>query len=309
MKRLIMLFSLLVFISGMSYADTTQVVKKRHTPVAAHKQLHKKHKKSRSRTKKHGVKHTTQSKNKKKSNHSARRHVSTSKYKPQYAPATNIESVIPSAATFSTRSRRGFVSSIEQKLVQFVHKTVSTIQYSAYQLGGKRFDASKGIYVLDCSDYVDNILHAVYPKAYSSLVNSTGTDKPTSQHYYDFFNQLSDNSSYYWNKIDDVDQLQAGDILVFRNKKGLRNGAGGHVMIVMDKPVEDDDAFLVQVADSAPVGHSHDTRQANSSGIGVGTLVLKVDRSGSPSAYAWKIGSRWRNNVFIAMARPVGTYN
>ena len=78
-------------------------------------------------------------------------------------------------------------------------------------------------------------------------------------------------------------------------------------MVVMNKPVFDEDAYLVRVADSAPSGHSEDTRRAHKSGIGIGTLLLKVDsRTGRPSAYAWKVGSRWKQNVTFAMARPIG---
>lgn len=204
-------------------------------------------------------------------------------------------------------ARMGFVNSFEQRLVSFVKQTVGTLRYSAYKWGGRRFDTSRGIYVLDCSDYVDNILQAVYPRAYSNLVHMTGTEKPTSQHYYDFFSNLED-TSHYWNRVDDVDQLQPGDIMVFRTKNSVGNEIGGHVMVVMNKPVAEDNAYSVRVADSAPSGHSQDTRHANASGIGIGTLLLKVNDSGQPSAYAWKIGARFKSNVNFAMARPVGVY-
>lgn len=203
--------------------------------------------------------------------------------------------------------RFSLVSSLEHRLVEFVHKTVETVRYSAYKLGGRRFDASRGIYVLDCSDYVDNILEAVNPKAYWSLADATGSDKPTSQHYYQFFSGLSEYPSYYWNKVDDVERLEPGDILVFRKKNSMGHQTGsGHVMVVMNKPIFDEDAYLVRVADSAPSGHSEDTRMPHKSGIGIGTILIKVNpQTGRPSAYAWKVGSRWKQNVTFAMARPV----
>ena len=204
-------------------------------------------------------------------------------------------------------SRFNFVSSIEKRLVEYVHKTVETVRYSAYKLGGKYFDSSRGIYVVDCSDYVDNILENVHPKAFWSLADATGSEKPTSQHYYEFFKGLSAEPSYYWNKVDDVEKLEPGDILVFRKKTAMNRQTGaGHVMVVMNKPVFDEDAYLVRVADSAPSGHSADTRLPHKSGIGIGTILLKVNPdTGKPSAYAWKVGSRWKN-VNFAMARPVG---
>lgn len=208
-------------------------------------------------------------------------------------------------ATSSTKtnSEESLTMSIEQRLVAFVHKTVDTLRYSAYKLGGTRFDTKRGVYVLDCSDYVDHILHAIYPKAYSSLVASSGSDKPTSEHYFDFFTGLEDEPSHYWNKVDNAVKLQPGDILVFRNKDD--DDAGGHVMVVMGKPKRTANSVALRVADSAPVGHSHDTRSRHVSGIGIGTMLLKVNpRTGQPYAYAWKIGSSWNQDVNFAMARP-----
>ena len=76
-------------------------------------------------------------------------------------------------------------------------------------------------------------------------------------------------------------------------------------MVVMNKPVLDNDALLVQVSDSAFSGHSDDTRLAHNSGVGIGTLLLKVNTyTGQPSAYAWEFNSPWKNRVNIAMARP-----
>jgi hypothetical protein len=210
------------------------------------------------------------------------------------------------APAVQPKTTPSFISSIGQRLVQFVHGTVSTLRYSAYKLGGTHFDTSRGIYILDCSDYIDHILKEVYPDAYFDLVNASGADKPTTAHFYDFFSGLDNDPNDYWNRVDDVEQLQPGDILVFRYKRSFRRVTSGHVMVVMDKPIRDDDRFLVRVADSAPIGHSQDTRPRRVSGIGIGTLLLKANpKTGQPSAYAWKVGSRWNKNVNIAMARPV----
>jgi hypothetical protein len=205
------------------------------------------------------------------------------------------------AATFSQPTKEntpGFVSSIEKRLVNFVRKTVFTVRYTAYKLGGSHFDTSRGIYVLDCSTYIDNILETVHPDAYSSLMNSSGSEKPTTREYYNFFTGLTDDSDY-WNKIENVENLRPGDILVFRNKRH----SGGHVMVVMNAPTKQNNSYAIRVADSAPSGHTADTRHHNS-GIGIGTLELKANPKGEPSAYAWKVGSCWKKDVKFAMARP-----
>lgn len=209
----------------------------------------------------------------------------------------------PAMATSET----SYVSAIKQRVVEFAHNTVSTLSYSAYKLGGNRFDVSRGIYVIDCSSYVDHILKAATPNAYSSLVNSSGSNSPTSQHYYEFFKNLSFKTKQYWNKVEAVEELEPGDILVFRKKTAPRNAVRGHVMVVMEKPVvQNSGAFWVRVADSTPYRHSEDTREAHAGGIGIGKLLLKVNpETSKPYAYAWKEGAHWQRNVNFAMGRPI----
>ncbi len=196
-------------------------------------------------------------------------------------------------------------NSIEQELIDFVHHTVNNLNYSAYKRGGIRADIARGIYILDCSTYIDVILKSVYPRAYSNLVRATASEKPSSRVYYDFFKRLSKSPKPYWDKIENVKFLRPGDVLVFRYLNHKKKATGGHVMIVMNTPQSSANTFLVRVADSAAAGHSQDTRELHESGIGVGTLLLKVNpKTGRPSAYAWKLGAPLKSNVTIAMARP-----
>jgi cell wall-associated NlpC family hydrolase len=196
--------------------------------------------------------------------------------------------------------------SVKQNIVSFIKNTVNNLHYSSYKLGGSRFDTQRGVYVLDCSNFVDRVLEKVYPNAYTSLVNSTGADNPASTHYFTFFRDLSDDSDDHWNKIDEVEKLQAGDVLVFRYKNSRGHETGGHVMVVMDKPTRVSDVYFIRIADSAPSRHSEDTRQQNESGIGIGTLLLKANpKTGEPSAFAWGVNSDWNRRVKIAMARPI----
>ncbi len=169
------------------------------------------------------------------------------------------------SAEFTDQNTAGMVNSMEKKLVAFVHETVDTLNYNSYKLGGSHFDPDNGVYILDCSNYVDHLLKTVTPRAYLSLVNSTGSDTPTTKHYYSFFSQLPDKQpKHHWNKIRKVNELQPGDIIVFRYKNSSRSG---HVMVVMNKPTHDTNAFLVRVADSAPIGHSQDTRPRHTSAL------------------------------------------
>ena len=214
-----------------------------------------------------------------------------------------------SHSCFAAEGAPGFIASMEHRVVEFVSNTVNHLRYSTYELGGTQFDASRGIYILDCSSYVDQILKKATPRAYSNLVAASGTIKPTSLEYYNFFIGLPQNSlsKRHWNKVQTISQLRPGDILVFRYKgQHHRSSVGGHVMIVMKEPKRKAGAFSVRVADSASAAHSHDTRPAHKSGVGIGNLLLKANpKNGQPYAYAWKEGSHWENNVKFAMGRPV----
>lgn len=242
--------------------------------------------------------HNKKTKKSKKKKHARIASIHEQKLRQILAETENLDDINP---------QMSLVSSIEERLVEFVQKSVTNLRYSSYKFGGTHFDTSRGIYIVDCSAYLDYTLRTVYPRAYSSLVDYTGSEKPNSQHYYEFFTELSDsdNGVEHWNKVEEIEQLQPGDILVFRYKNTRRH-ANGHVMVVMNKPVRDGDVYSVSVADSASSGHSEDTRASNDSGVGIGTLLLKVNpETGQPSAYAWKIGSRWENNVSFAMGRPM----
>ncbi len=301
-KKIILLVAGIVFILHPCFSATTQ--------TTAHKKLQTAHKP------------LSQSKKKTHAAHQAKKKVPRAHQKHPAKKSKKRRNQLQSHTTAITASTHpapvnspnitkanlpGYLlTSIEKTLVDVVRKTIATLRYTAYKLGGTRIDTSRGIYVVDCSMYVDHVLKTVYPQAYTNLTHWSGSDKPTSDDYYHYFTSLSENSRSHWNTVDDVEQLRPGDILVFRYKNKIGNERGGHVMIVMDKPVPRANAFLIRVADAASTGHSTDTRLPHASGIGIGTLLLKVDsKTYRPYAYAWKVGSRWEKNVNFAMARPI----
>jgi hypothetical protein len=217
---------------------------------------------------------------------------------------TPVASAASSTATPSTSSTS--TSTVGQRVVSYVHNSLASLRYSVYKTGGNVFDKAHGIYEVDCSHYVDNILQKTCPSAYASLASETGTKAPDSANYYHFFQHLTYQNNPDWNQVADAKQLQPGDILVFRyqNRSGYQNG--GHVMMVMDKPTQENDSLLVRVSDSAYAGHSDDTRPLHDSGVGIGTLLLKINQAtGQPFAYAWQLNAPVQKRVNIVMARPV----
>lgn len=293
LKKIILVLFLIIGISHSGFAATEKNTSLNKKPTATASVKKPAHPTAKTNKKKHKLK---RKKHKLKNTH----HMAQIR-----TPHNEDEANAADSDSQDQNSNPNFVTSLKQHLVNFVKNSVSNLRYSAYKMGGNHFDAERGIYVVDCSGYVDYTLRAVYPDAYSSLVNSSGTDKPNSLHYYDFFSGLTNDPSEHWNKVESVEKLQPGDILVFRYKNSSRSG---HVMVVMNKPVLEGDSYWVSVADSAPVGHSQDTRLPNTSGVGIGVLLLKTNTIGQPAAFAWKIGSRWERNVRFAMARPTSDY-
>lgn len=304
--RLLTIFSIIF----VCYINPAFAVKKNHSHTVT-KQAHSKHHADKKNTRHHG-KHLA-----KKHHRAPQRHAQVRNNIPE---STTESAVIHSvdrplnhdlaAVNITNMHQSAFpgnlMGSVKKDMADFVQKTVENLHYSSYKLGGKRFDPERGIYILDCSNFVDHILKNVYPEAYSNLVDFSGADTPASGHYFNFFHDLAYESEDYWNKIDNIADLRSGDVLVFRYKNSRGAETGGHVMVVMDKPERASDVYFVRVADSAHSRHSKDTRGANESGIGIGTLLLKANpKTGKPSAFAWGINSYWNKNVKFAMARPM----
>lgn len=207
------------------------------------------------------------------------------------------------------------IDTSHQTLIALAYSTIETQRYSTYKLGSNIFNPSQGIYKIDCSAYIDDLLSQANPQALSSLANWTQTYRPTSHDYYNFITRLPDEPTQYWRKVNDIEQLHPGGILVFLSEYLHRHHlytGGGHVMLVMSRPIPNNDSsdtYQLKVADSAASGHSYDTRQPHKSGIGIGTLLLKVDPStGKPQAYAWRLDGHWRSHTLFAMAEPTNNF-
>jgi len=194
------------------------------------------------------------------------------------------------------------LSADEKRLVDYIRHSISSVNYSSYKMGANRIDKTQGIYIVDCSAFIDDILKTVYPHAFNSLSHWSGTERPTTDHFYQYFSNLEQDSNR-WESLKDIAHLRPGDIIVFRYK-GTRNG--GHVMIVMDTPKRIGNKYSIRIADSAPSGHSKDTRLHSVSGIGIGTILLEANpHTQEPRAYAWTVGATLKKNINIAMARPI----
>ncbi|CAN5225118.1 hypothetical protein BH10PSE19_BH10PSE19_14080 [soil metagenome] len=206
---------------------------------------------------------------------------------------------------------RSAATNTSHKLLGYVKLTLNALHHTRYRFGGKRFDTAKGIYSVDCSGYVNNLLGLSNPHAFHEILNQQQISRPNTTDYYRFLGHIPyGRSSSHWYHVRGISELRAGDILVYSSPGRSKRRSPGHVMIVVETPKRDSRAtgiYHVRVADSAHSGHSYDTRRPHTSGIGVGTLLLKANpHTNQPIAFAWREDSRWKLGVDFAMGRMIG---
>lgn len=195
------------------------------------------------------------------------------------------------------------------KLVTYLKSSVQHLRQTRYVFGGSYFDTSKGVYKIDCSGLVNRLVQITCPRAYGVITGARHTARPNTLDYYDFLGTIPRGATRAnWQNVDTVKHLQPGDILVYRFP-GRAKSAPGHMMIVVEapKPVANKaGVYCVRVADSANSGHTNDTRKHHTSGVGIGSLMLKTyTDSGRPYRMSWKEGSSWGPQVNFAMGRAM----
>ena len=96
-------------------------------------------------------------------------------------------------------------------------------------------------------------------------------------------------------RITKVMDLKPGDIFVWKNPSTMENT--GHTMLVRDYPRTGRTSrseILVPIYDSTSKPHSYggawDSRGTSRTGIGAGTIGIKVDSNGKGVAYYWSGG-------------------
>ncbi len=194
-------------------------------------------------------------------------------------------------------------------LVKLVNRTIRDNHYSTYRLGGTYFNLTRGVFIIDCSGYLDKLLQAAEPQAFQQVVKASGTARPNSLSYFNFIKKLPlYTPKQNWYRITKVSELTPGSVLIFRYKNLYGRRAGGHVMIIVSKPKvykNNSHEYIVRVADSTPFPHSRDTRNGRRCGIGEGTMLLHVNNAGYPNGYAWSVGAHFEHEMKYAMAQPL----
>lgn len=160
----------------------------------------------------------------------------------------------------------------------------------------------------DCSGYVDYAVRRVLPDAYDKVPHPN-TQRPLANDWYKFLKEryqtVSTQEAARWREIIHVRELVPGDLVVWLKPENVTGDNTGHIMIVTATPTAGRSGeYLVRIADSTSSPHANDSRGTTRTGIGTGTIGLKVDGWDRPTAYYWRGGLSYTAfDTPIAMGR------
>jgi hypothetical protein len=182
---------------------------------------------------------------------------------------------------------------IERDVLGQAMHVVSSMRATAYT-HKTTIEAAAGKFEFDCSGFVGYVLAQSQPRALAELRAAT-KKRPLAKHFVTFFQNLPEHSA--WRRIERVQDLEPGDMIAWLRPADVVTKNTGHVMIVRERPVRDEqhpDVWGVQIIDSTAVPHGKgDSRKARGlTGLGTGEVLLIVDDSGVPIGYRWSRGTK-----------------
>jgi hypothetical protein len=166
-------------------------------------------------------------------------------------------------------------------------------------------DEEKGTYYCDCSGFVGYVLNQTVAKDNPKGPLGDGKKRPLAMHYEKAFEATPKPESGGWQRVERVADARPGDVMAWRHAEP-KPGNTGHVVIIAERPVKDEKGLMrVVVIDSTTKPQVDDTRAAGTSGIGRGTMWIRVDDEGRPAAYLR--GSREAKPIaeLISIGRPI----
>lgn len=147
---------------------------------------------------------------------------------------------------------------------------------------------SEGIVYADCSSLTRFVLEDVAPKHLAEIREHQGG--ALSKNFFHFFNELDEKGTRLWKRIDNFEDVQPGDLIVWASNGLTERGTTGHVMTAMSRPKRDSrNKYSITIADSARSAHADDTRAKMESpqGVGSGTMWFGTDDDGKPVQWWW----------------------
>jgi hypothetical protein len=165
-------------------------------------------------------------------------------------------------------------------------------------------DTASGVYNLDCSGFVDFLLKQFAPRQFASLPVEPGHARPRAAMYYELIHGLTQHPLPGWVPVRKLAEAQPGDIISWELSAAAPSDTG-HVAIVAEGPVQvASDLYRVRVYDSSRIHHDNDTRVEGASGVGKGTITIRVNQQGDPIEFRFNSRGRFHAEQ-IAIGRLV----
>ncbi len=213
----------------------------------------------------------------------------------QPAAAPTEDGIAQSSDALTSSTRRLWVRDEAKRQVDWLRTSTSYYSHETYM------NESTGTRRTDCSGYVAYAFSRVLPVSYNRVNDAMYGTSVKSDDWFDYLSARpttasTDLSTSRWRRIPTIESLKPGDLLVWKNPSTMENT--GHTMIVRDYPRagrSSKSEILVPVYDSTSVPHSYggawDSRGTSRSGVGAGTIGIKVNSSGQGVAYYWTGGT------------------
>jgi hypothetical protein len=173
-----------------------------------------------------------------------------------------------------------------------LEKCVRNLKTNEYAFNKAQFDCDKGVAKADCSGFFNKTLERYLPHKYSSATKLLQKTRLNTSDYFEIINRPESHLPF--QKVKQIDDLQPGDFIVWKYTEKQATSSHGHILLVLDKPKQtvEKDIYLIKIIDSALSGHFNDTRKTGTSGVGIGSVFIKTDKDGQPTAYGWSSHKR-----------------
>ena len=146
--------------------------------------------------------------------------------------------------------------------------------------------ADEGIYDCDCSGFLEYILSRVAPTHLKCIPPPVPPETRLLAHdFANFFHSLPYESTDGWRQIRYLQDAQRGDMIAWALPK-QKKGDTGHCFVVCADPNPlDPTTMAVEAYDSSSILHYDDSRSPGQTGVGTGTLRLKINPAGTAAGF------------------------
>jgi hypothetical protein len=193
------------------------------------------------------------------------------------------------------------------KLVARAHRVLDTLKSSSYQ-HVTDIDEAAGEFHCDCSGLVSWLLKKELPAHYAAVPFPQRYKHPRAVEFCRFFENAppDEKAGAPWRRIAKIADARPGDVIAWRKDPLPETGTTGHIVLVDAEPkLAAEGVYEIVVIDSTTRGHKDDTRKADETGVGRGTIFLRVDGEGRPVGYAPRTAAGPFAMYPIGIGRPV----